>query len=895
MAVALCCPVCGFFMADPRTSWRRNGHGHPTPPFPVSVPPRPGERPDMPWPGCVRIVGYNLYASESSNVNMSDQTLKGYDGFFFTSPGDSSPFPVESVRTLETYGRNKWEGSYIPIHAACYDMLAKVLAPCHLDREVLFKLLQSSLYLDYGSSRASLVSYRRRPSLRDYDVCQVSPAPSTELELYYQSLPRPLFRRPPSPEPVKAASHGQDIFSRLPAEILLRIMGALDGSSICRWRRASRPVARVALTNGFWKTVARNDLPWVYDFFLLDSGGPTAVVDWKALFEDLRDGSDMHHARKFNPLANRKRIWNLCCQIKSRYLPLMSELQQRGGLLPDALIGAAPTLPPLPSLLREESTSFTSLSFIKTFGELRHRTPVITMTWALDGDLARLELDLDPSIDGSPYGSLEHAQIPADSWLAGLVVTSRYDSMASTSQMPAHRIVGLKYLYVGHAPVQYGESEGDQRLIHVWPGYFAVGIFFNRSRMTNKVETIALLQQPIAKAPVEAQRRCTMNQEYGAFSFLSTQCMWKDRLPPPEVRGHVAKDALSWGRLNDFWPMETLVFGVSEQQLSEVVALSADFRGRGFQVGYSDGTQSSIGYMSNTIKTLAIDGGGGERIARMAWMIGGGKLNMRFVTNRGRQLAIGWMRDPESHSLKGSEGIVFEGRVLTGFFCWWDYRQEMEVLYPLFMPQSPWEAKGTEAPAYTSLDWKRLHWEPEPLPESKVRASSKLGWMPETHDIPSPGQTTMLTWLDCERPLESVTVLSYHWRTVEATPIASLIFQYSDGEQVAFGPTLDEPPEDETEEDELLTQVWYVDGEKLDSMRVWWGQGRAVNAIRMRSESGLRSPRFGFTLKDSSMSRIRFSGKDAACGIVVGAMSAIIEHKRSGVILSGIQAVEKRC
>ncbi|KAH8729281.1 hypothetical protein BGZ61DRAFT_474923 [Ilyonectria robusta] len=890
------CALCGALARDP--SHLNHDHAN----FNLEDPPFSSTS----WSGDVRIIGENVNSACSDRVFFSGRARALEYKDFIVEPGDDPRFPGFEEAIFTTYCWSKTQQLFVPVHADCYEVLTRVLADRPIDLEVLYRVFKSrlrfgntrsnSLQMDYGPIRQYMEMWSRQRHIDGFDTFESSPASTLKAERHYRSLTRPPSTKLlPSTIPMKEATGCPDGFAKLAPELLLRIMENLDGRSVCSLRAASRPAARVVLNNRFWKTMIRNDMPWIYDLPLLEEDGPSYLADWKVMYTQLQQSATLRHPRRHNTLANRKRIWSLCRGIATDYLALLEEKHRDGTAPPDTVIDAISSFMPRMTLPEPREITSVTVSLIDSYNELHYKEPIFSVTWSPSGDLVGLGVVEDPS---EPVGLLhrrELLRIPPNDWLTGFVVTTRG---SGTRGGPAsRRIVGLQSLYTAHNPVQHGQSEGDQRLIHVYPDHFVVGFFLRISADTGVLENLAVLQQPIYKAPELAHDRL-LGKHYGPYSELATQCLWKNRLPPPNVESYVSTPA-AWHRSMDLRPMEMFFFGDSEQRLENIVAISGDVGLRRFQINYADGSSRAIGSKGSALKTMLIDGRGGERIVFMSWQTGGNSPGMRFVTSNDRQLVLGWPTEMKTVH-KHSESMRPQGTALVGLFCRWSDGSTADDIHPLFVPDPACDPDIDEGSLW---DGNVLYWEPKELPESKRRVGPAYGWAPDYGDnIPTSDHIPSLSWLDCEKPLESVGVILYQWGAFPKMPIVSMVFKYADGHDITLGPRSFPLPPDRWTPDscrgrsdrgEYGQDTWHLGGSKVRSLRVWWNERDWVKAIQMTSENGLTSTRWGSVAQGDTGSEILFS-HGRASGFVVCMTSAIGDGVRFGTTICGIQALRNR-
>ncbi|KAF8246366.1 hypothetical protein K440DRAFT_662131 [Wilcoxina mikolae CBS 423.85] len=104
--------------------------------------------------------------------------------------------------------------------------------------------------------------------------------------------------------------------NRLPLELLVQVLYFLPRKDVVNFRVASRTVAALPLTQGFWRSRFPMDSPWLWEF--QDPELDNARVDWKRMYQDLvvKDVEPMEP--KLRGLRNRKRVWEAVMGVASK-------------------------------------------------------------------------------------------------------------------------------------------------------------------------------------------------------------------------------------------------------------------------------------------------------------------------------------------------------------------------------------------------------------------------------------------------------------------------------------------------------------------------------------------------------------------------------------------------
>jgi hypothetical protein len=134
---------------------------------------------------------------------------------------------------------------------------------------------------------------------------------------------------------IQKIQKNRDIFDTLPYELQLQLFNLLPVSSVLALKAASWSMHTTTLPNGNWKARLETELPWLSEIQNID---PFKSQELEAklskIVAELEEKSKYKKGRvNYIPgLANRRRIWNVCENIKSLY---HDKLAERKGVLPD--------------------------------------------------------------------------------------------------------------------------------------------------------------------------------------------------------------------------------------------------------------------------------------------------------------------------------------------------------------------------------------------------------------------------------------------------------------------------------------------------------------------------------------------------------------------------------
>ncbi|KAL2845589.1 hypothetical protein BJX68DRAFT_241969 [Aspergillus pseudodeflectus] len=901
----------------------------------------------------VRLICENNEATSINKVFITGPARYDDSGFFDVEPSDHPNFPTGNQMGLDNHHDGQlslrgydWGNEHpyaIPFHTKCYRILEACLSPHNqippnaredsIDEEALyltwmtfanqssFQCLASRDVLPYGVD----TDEQYWAAKRGEEAFVMDPLEIPLLQEYYEHLP--LLRDADTVK--KGKSRGasnktqQDPFARLPVELLLTIVGQLPLASMKCLQVASSAVARLELSTGFWKRKIRRDMPWLFD---LPDPVPAHCdenqeeePDWAKCYADLLERSDPSSPLQIRGLVNRRRIWGVCEEFVQPYATRKATINADRARSKGSLLANAASTPMRQLTSMQAGSESSVLPLLKNLSDIK-RASALLVYWSNEGALSGFGFRFinNPEKDGEieaeeTIGSRKHfakrdeVKILSNGWIRGFVVTSRSDPTSPDSE---RKVVGLQVLSMQGKPVQLGQSpgDGDLRLIHVEGNHLLAGLLAHWLPEAGVISGLSLLQvSPFVPESPPLAMELAQNQGYTQEADTEiTSRLWKGiTLPPPWLSLSPEKFGYWTSDLKlDLAPMEPLLFGWDDAELSEITEFAGDVHFGAFEIRYSNKPPKSIGPRPLTMKSLSIDGAGGERIVAVAVVVSHITVGVRVITSYNRQLVLGSCRPDESgETVYASTGE----KTLSGIYCHWTDRgspkARLECLAGMF--STPLEANITppELPPPTgpqdtnATNPSHTHWwEPSPPPGTWAAAGPIHGsFEPPSHPLCQstayPSRNACTAWLDCTMlPVHKVRLNYAHPSQHFPFSVTSLVFEYMDGSIGSVGPTRLSAPTD-SEGDKGGPWCWchldggcseykaergktthYHSGEEwvleggamLEACRIWvdgsadGGSGCGpLRGLQFVSVTGEESPRWG-TCDGSATAVIRF-------------------------------------
>ena len=804
--------------------------------------------------------------------------------------------------TSDSYGWSDQDPLAFPYHLLCRTLLERYLSPDRpLSDDVLYEVLEACFGADDEYNRCLDINYAGAEEQHyegwfpcwDYEHTVCNPINDPWLERYYENLP-----------PLEPGSEGS------------------------------------VVEDQGWDTKVRAEQPWLYDLPETTTRA-NRPVDWQHVYQDLKEAgnSDDIGLGTCLGLANRQRLWaKVFEQFKDPYLDAVRREKERRSSLPAALDNAECTSAKQLILPAHRHGEHAIVSLVSDLSHLPFARAGLRIYSAGDGTpigIGALPIDgKEPDVDACVLERepvTEDVHFEADDWLTGFVFT------VGTSTAPNQQsLLGISVLLARGEVRHFGSLEGSKSIIHVGPETFIAGLLVRYDPCSESLSSLSLIEQPLTKAPSQASRVIVhRDSSYTINSGRIGSYVWARELPPPNVSAQCHRCGYS-SRVDDpaGVAVEALVFGATDAELADVVALSADVQMGAFAVRYASRPARSVGPRMRAVKTLRIDGTGGERIVSVHSAVDSDIRSIRFVTNRRRQLVV-FNGKPDRETTWPSrcgEAAPDDGAApvaLAGVYFWWDsgacrvcasHPPELSLVGGLVVPAAESVSAG---PLHVSDGASEMKWEPE-VPSALDHHPGVLDGKIWGSITPVADGGAISTYLDCTRPLSKVRMTLCHETLDGAVPLVALRFTYADGEdeeeEMSAGPDefpLDPDPEDwcclvwnrgmlERQADDAgphyRHETWDVGGERLGLLRIWTARRRAsggdgggdaeatvLAAVQMVTKGGLESPVWGYGGRANEgageeLSEVRFRDEGMASGLVCHMSDVARNHGRDSLI-----------
>ncbi|KAL4915462.1 hypothetical protein BDW62DRAFT_203647 [Aspergillus aurantiobrunneus] len=810
------------------------------------------------WMSDVRVISENPEAMSMDKLFISEPAEYDDYGSFDVEPGDHPNFPT---RAQISYNKG-WPGD-APLFTS--GQLGKGES---VDEEVLYHTWKELVDAPGGLSQClTNVAYgtdtdaQYWPTNRGEESFATNPVDIPQLQGYYKNLPL-LTHSDARSQGHRVTNEPQlikDPLARLPPELLLSIVVILPMVSVNCLRASSPAVARLELNNGFWKQNLHHDMPWLFD--MPDRGNEEP--DWAKCYEDLLARSHDGGPAQILGLVNRRRIWGACDQVASLYARRKATKDENRKRSQVSLLTHAMSTPMRRLTSPKAKTEISALPLLNQVSDIDHGGCSFSTFWSSKGALSGLGFqragstqrrEMDTTGSCNQFAVRDEVEIKNNDWIRGFIVTSCI-STEHGEDKSGRKVVRLQVLFIRGKPIQLGQSNGDLVLIHAENDRHLVALLAQWSP-DGPISGLSLLQVSVSEeSPQAAQLARIQAGKPESISEIGSR-LWKDHLPPAEMT--LSEEKLGyWTTDSDLAPMEALVFGQDEDELSAITGFSGDIQFGAFEVRYRNRPPKCIGPRPLTMKSLPIDGLAGERIIKL--VLGSCQPNAR------------------SETIYSST----EEKSLRGIYCNWSGRSSPKTnlvyLAGLFVA-SPSPPPLPTGPQDTTSHGNPHWWEPCPPPPTWTPSVPLHG----AHETPStrfrrgttyPTPSASTTWLDCTtRPVRRVRLHHAHrTRYLPFTPI-SIVLEYTDVSIASAGPTrltiptdtegennspwcwchLDSRlPESESQLGKMphyySDQEWIIEGgANLESCRLWVGDGGGpLKGMQFVSAGGNESPRWG--------------------------------------------------
>ncbi|EAU32756.1 predicted protein [Aspergillus terreus NIH2624] len=221
------------------------------------------------------------------------------------------------------------EPHVFPFHSVCYEILRRCISlreRGEIQGHLLYRVFEQAnggryvrLQLDYGDPDPPAEQVWE--IFRGQEILVVNPVVIPELELEMSDINRLLDMETNLVN--KAKLHEEDIFCRLPIELRHEIFKHLRPESILALKAASLSMHTTLIPRSMWETKLVDTYPWLWEMLEI-SVLQSQKVEEKAskllvACKEHGESTGKSYGRILG-LANRRRIWGVCEQIRSRYL-----------------------------------------------------------------------------------------------------------------------------------------------------------------------------------------------------------------------------------------------------------------------------------------------------------------------------------------------------------------------------------------------------------------------------------------------------------------------------------------------------------------------------------------------------------------------------------------------
>jgi hypothetical protein len=248
-----------------------------------------------------------------------------------------------SIEELEKYDAEHYNGEFwiLPFHDACWKLLLDRVADCQgFNSELVVRNLFDILYCSPCDSIGRYIpghDYNGAAQLQ-FDWLDRPPVPNESSTWSYVSAdPREILMVVPTLPQQETSSklpanskldlqNDSDMFSRLPAEIIITILNRLSSADVCSLRLSSKVLSEVsgpdALPQSFWASRFENDREMGFVFGGNCASEITKHPDWHQLY--LTAKSRLRNTDQNQGFRNRRRIWQTLSNISRTLKPLFT-------------------------------------------------------------------------------------------------------------------------------------------------------------------------------------------------------------------------------------------------------------------------------------------------------------------------------------------------------------------------------------------------------------------------------------------------------------------------------------------------------------------------------------------------------------------------------------------
>ncbi|KAF4472267.1 Activator of stress related protein [Fusarium albosuccineum] len=303
-----------------------------------------GSTSNISWLSKTYVLGYNPQTAARNKFYLAKPSVVTGLNIRFSEREEDPAFPSARCSGLKAYNNEKGPERVIPFHKECYEILAKALTRtsdvANINKGALYRAFERvgvrrgfgqagpeyrCLDLDYGDANEAQSYYWKRLSGKKYTVAD--PKYQGNLDDYLDTFiskerfgHKPLqlqHRDNPEPSPLIA----------LPEPVIVGIAYYLDNRSLINLCCASwSTFLTLRDFHSFWRRRIRTHLPYFVELHgslrhLREDPGGWDGLDLRRvlLWAEAVTSPNAALEQKMLPIANRRRIWQVCEQIKRLY------------------------------------------------------------------------------------------------------------------------------------------------------------------------------------------------------------------------------------------------------------------------------------------------------------------------------------------------------------------------------------------------------------------------------------------------------------------------------------------------------------------------------------------------------------------------------------------------
>ncbi|KAH8810880.1 hypothetical protein F5884DRAFT_897414 [Xylogone sp. PMI_703] len=672
---------------------------------------------DIKWTDTLHVLGFNPHVCGTTKSFISGPGFYEDFGFVKVVPGDDPNY--DDGCSFSCYYAQREEDPVFPFHWCCYELLTIALtgdSNCSsVNKDVLYDIFQelsepytSRLNLDFDDpappreqfwlSREGEELFVANPSLTP-ELLDFTKTIFTTTDIEFPSL-RENLTTPVAYNP----------FEKLPYDIIYRICSFSPPKTIISFIMTSKSLlSDYHQNNNFWQQWIKCKMPWFFELLsLLDNSDVMKGKDMMGIFSWANKTTfpRTYTAGPFMSIANRRRIWSLCDQLKDMYLARLCR-GDKPGLEPvdRAIIRTASCQHmalvsyPIPAI-----KELKKIFWIKSWEEISFQEYVLETFWDNQGVLVGISLapegqrrlfGRDDISNGTTDDiSKEVLKIEKGDWIQGFIlhipgidICGASQSLISAHTSPTGISVILcsgKETYIGRLPMS-----GSRRVLASFSESVIVGIKGEIGLVSGetRISSLGLLQAP---RPGSNDYMVPQQQPFCASLLLPGDYLWKrdySNLIQSQIwtsRAIMLFTSKYTGTAvvpRDFVPHEAFIWGGNINELQSLVRLSAHitqagtvseigedgnrlsrayFDFRGFRAEYNreshmDLRTVGIGSELDEINQLEeycvhfdIDGPGGERVTQVEVSQNDDCMALRLRTNWDREAIWGKYRAENS-------------------------------------------------------------------------------------------------------------------------------------------------------------------------------------------------------------------------------------------------------